>query len=289
MIDFLLRDIQLAHKRRDLSKLEILIHELLTISPIPVVEISENVSLERLRNNYKGEIFHSEADISFRQDYWNIKEFGRANFPSSSKFYCSLASKYVKDIRIVNVLETNKEFRQKQVIKKRQVFTSGQWITNSILKVAVFPFNQSAILYNEEIGFHSNKFYQIINNFSEEQRMIYKKTLRFISYFYSLKEIMNHYDYTVSAYLSEFIFDKYNLDGILYPTVRAQFRTYNLVLRPEVSLSKLTFTKAAMFELILIGKKAVIDNIADGEKDNLNNIYWNYTERTSEGVVSKLL
>ncbi len=289
MIDFLLRDIQLAHSQKDISKLEVLINQLLNVTAIPIVSIVKHVPLERLRNNYNGEVFYSEEEISFRRDHWNINEFGRANFPNSSKFYASLASKYISDIRVVNVFETNKEFRQNKRIKKRQVFTSGQWITNDTLNVAIFPFFRNAILYNEEIGFHSIKFSEIINEFNEEQKKIYKKALKFISYYFALKDIRSHYDYAVSAYISELLFDKYGIDGILYPTVRAEFKTYNLVLSPEASLSKLTLINSAMFELFMNGKKALVGNVAIAENVIDNNIYWSYLDRTSEAVLNKLL
>jgi len=93
----------------------------------------------------------------------------------------------------------------------------------------------------------------------------------------------------VSAYISEFIFDKYHLNGTLYPSVRAQFKTYNLVLNPYISLRKLTFKNAAIFELFLNRKNALIDNVAYAEIDMNNKIYWNYTERTSEIILNKLL
>src|SRR5689334_13742972 len=110
MISLILRDIEKAAERRDITKLESLIHQILRITPIPKVDLMTGLEVQRIRNNYHGEIFYSESEISIRKDIWNIKEFGRCNFPNDSKFYCSLSSKYIKDIRVTNVLETNSAF-----------------------------------------------------------------------------------------------------------------------------------------------------------------------------------
>jgi len=289
MIDILLRRIAQAHTYHDISKLEKFTKQLLNIAPISIVDIPSNVPLQRLRNNYHGETFYSESEISFRKDYSNIKEFGRANFPNSSKFYASLRSKYVDEIRLVNVFETNREFRENKTIKKRQIFTCGQWVTNDILKVAIFPFNGNAILYNEEIKFHSQIYDSILRNFNEEERKNNMKILKFISHYYSLKNIQTHFDYMVSAFISEYLFDKYNFDGILYPSVRTNYKTYNIVLQPRSVLSKLRFGNAAMCELFLYGKKAFIDNIADADISPDYNLYWNYLERTTESMLKVLL
>ena len=289
MLDLFLRNITVAAYRHDLSKVEKLVTQLLEFAPIPIVQIDHNSKFQRVRNNYHGEIFLSESEISFRKDAWNIKEFGRANIPYSSKFYCSLSSKYINEIRLINVLETNKEFRQKQSIRKRQVFTSGQWVSTRPLYVAIFPFNKFAVISNDEIRSHLEKYQTIMNTFSKEQQQNCKRILPFISHFLSAKHINNHWDYLISAFCSELILDKYNLDGILYPSVRADFKSYNLVLQPEAVLNKLYLQKAAMFELLLNRQIAVIDNVADGEISFGNTILWSQLERTSENKMNRML
>lgn len=285
MIDIFLRNIDKAAEVRDLTKLEQLIHQLLSILIIPRVEIVPGTEVQRIRNNYHGETFFSEKEISFRTDIWNIKDFGRCNLPNSSKFYSTLSSKYIKEIRVANVLETNRIFRDNLSIRKRQVFTSGKWVIREPLVVAIFPFNKYAKGSNSEISFHANKYEEIINSFDSEQKQIAKKVLPFISYHLSKKHIKSHWDYAISAFFSEFILDKYNLDGILYPSVRTNYKTYNLMLEP-ISVNKLQFTQAAMFELLIDRKKVFIDNMADGEVTVYNKILWTQIERSSEKELS---
>lgn len=289
MIDLFLKSITRSSLDSNLDKLQKQISSLLNISPIPIVEISLNVPIQRIRNNYKGEIFTSEDEISFRSDSVNIIEFGRANLPNSSMFYGSLSSEYINEIRVVNVLETNREFREKCTVKKRQIFTSGEWITIRPLRVAIFPFYRDAVIYNEEIRFHAQTFEDIISGFSSEQKCIYKKVLQFISYYYSVGNITSHLQYAISAYVSEILIDKYGLDGILYPSVRAKFKAYNVVLKPDSVLEKLRLKNAAMFELFLNREKAFIDNLAYGDILPDFTIGWNYTDRTSEKQLKFLL
>jgi hypothetical protein len=289
MIKLFLQTIQKAYSKNNLTKLEILLNQLIKISPIPTIPIEKGLIIERIRNNYKGEIFYSESELSFRTDPWNVKEFGRANLPNSSRFYGSIKSNYIDEIRIVNVMETNKAFRENKRIKKTQVFTSGQWITNTDLKAAIFPFYKSAIIYNEEVKFHALKFESIIDKFSKEQKSTYKSILNFISYHYGLKTINNHLDYACSALISELLFINEDFDAILYPSVRANYTTYNLVLEPHVVMDKLSFINAAMFELFLDGRKAFIDNIAYAQINRENKIFWNFTERATNAEIKKYL
>lgn len=265
MIEILLNSLTRAYLNSDLVVTQKLVFQLLSLTPIPRLEIGANVQIQRLRNNYNGELFTSEEEISYRRDPWNIKEFGRANFPYSSKFYGSLSSKYIDAIRVVNVLETNREFRDGKMDKKRQVFTSGEWVTIQPLKVAIFPFHKAAIIQNEEVESHARIFNSFVDKFPLEQSGMIKKVLKYVSFFYSNRNIHKHFDYLISAFVSEFIFDIYKLDGILYPSVRATYKTNNLVLDPQSVLSKLRLDKAAMFELFLNGKNAYIDNVAFAE------------------------
>ena len=178
-------------------------------------------------------------------------------------------------------METNKVFRDNLSIRKRQVFTSGNWVIRQPLIVAVFPFNKFAKSVNSEIYSHAEKYEEIISSFNSNERQIANKALPFISYHLSKKHIKSHWDYSISAFFSEFIIDKYNLDGILYPSVRTNYKTYNLMIEPP-SINKLELTQAAMFELFIDRKKIFIDNLADGKITLDNKILWTQIERSSE-------
>lgn len=288
MIDLFLRNIEKAVVNHNISVLEKLINQLLEIVPIPRVELAPGLELQRIRNNYHGEIFYSETEISYRKDAENIKEFGRCNFPNSSKFYCSLSSKYIQEIRVINVLETNKVFRENFSIRKRQIFTSGQWLCQQPLTVAIFPFNKFAKGLNSEVRLHASKYEEILKSFGKSDRENANKVLPFISYYLARKKINTHWDYLISAFFSELILSRYNLDGILYPSVRADFKAYNLALQPHAT-NKLSISNAAMFELFLNRKKAFIDNVADGEIRFNNEILWNQLERTSDKELKRHL
>lgn len=288
MIELILNKIAKAQKEYSISKLEKLIPYLLEITPITTLEIQSGVPIERVRNNYNGEFFFSEADLSYRKDIWNIKEFGRANLPYSSKFYGSLRSEYINEIRVVNILETNKIFRQNRNIKKRQIFTSGQWITNNTLKVAIFSHNPSAIFNNNEIKRHAIELDNEIEKLSIEERILCKKVIKFLSYYFGRSNIYSHLDYSTTALVSDHLINKYHLDGILYPSVRAKFKAYNVVLTPLSVDAKLNFSNAAMFELIVNRDKVVIDNLASGIPFN-DRIEWEYLERTNDQVLNLFL
>jgi hypothetical protein len=70
---------------------------------------------------------------------------------------------------------------------------------------------------------------------------------------------------------------------------KANFKAYNVVLKPDSVLEKLRLKNAAMFELFLNREKAFIDNLAYADILPDFTIGWNYTDRTSEKQLKFLL
>src|SRR5688500_17556952 len=66
------------------------IHEVIVLIPFPTVALDDRELIERIRNNYDGEIFESWTQLSARKDINNIQTYGRLNVPYSSVFYGTL-------------------------------------------------------------------------------------------------------------------------------------------------------------------------------------------------------
>lgn len=289
MIEILLNELASCHFKQKFEAMRECLSIISEITPIGVVQIRPNTFIERIRNNYNGEIFSSKNEISYRKDLHNITEFGRANIPYTSIFYGSLSSSYINEIRVVNVLETNKEFRFSKPIKKRQIFTSGRWRTIYPLTLALFSFNREAALNNLEVLNDSIQLSKLFSALPYSQRKAFVESNTFLSNFFTMKSIRSHLDYSLTAFFSDIILEKMPIDGILYPSVRAGYRTYNIALKPSVVEFKTQFEIAAMFELFAYKKSTVITNVAIADIDGYGSFSWNYEKKENQTIVEKLL
>jgi hypothetical protein len=71
------------------------------------------------------------------------------------------------------------------------------------------------------------------------------KSLKYGTYLaneFSKDKISNESDYMISAIFSEFVANDNRFDGILYPSVRAEGKYFNIAIKPEVISTKLELT-----------------------------------------------
>jgi hypothetical protein len=216
--------------------------------PFPVVSLWQNEVIERIRNNYNGEIFYNINSISLREDVENITEFGRANTPNKPVFYGTLGFKNQDHARITTVVETHKTLRTKNInTEEQQIFTSGRWIVKGELQIILLPFHE--LTKNIRLTLASDHFTSGI----QEQFSSYSEEILDLLHFFSTefaKEVYNHNDYKLTAAFTDVFLNSYGLDGIVYPSVKSEFKTENIAIKKK-SLSKIELLKAAMFELFI--------------------------------------
>lgn len=111
--------------------------------PYTTAIIRKGAIIERGRINYNGEIYYSEFDISYRTDTENIKEFGRANKPSQSRFYGAMPSNNVKMPRIVLFSELVEQFRVIPHSDFETTMTIGRWFVKEDFEVADVCFSEN--------------------------------------------------------------------------------------------------------------------------------------------------
>lgn len=123
-----LQSIIYALKNADLSRvtysriINILVTELKSI-PYITAKLKAGHHIERARINKPKEIFTSEAEITYRTDFENIIEYGRANSPGQSLFYGAIKSDHIENPRLVNLFETSELYSRgvTQVIDSKKI------------------------------------------------------------------------------------------------------------------------------------------------------------------------
>lgn len=229
--------------------------------PFMIVSLKNEVRLERVRNNYNGEIFTNEQDLSFRIDLENITEYGRANIMHESVFYGSMFPKDIAFARITNILETNKIL--KNGIKDhrgRHKFTTGQWEVVGHLNIAVLPFNDRALLNNYITRIEYERYMNSINSLPKRDQQLIILLMNFLANEFG-KDIIDHTDYKLSAAFSHVFLSSLGLDGIIYPSRKAEFKSYNIALKPS-AVNNIRLLKAGLYELEINGTQVGINMLA---------------------------
>lgn len=246
-----INDFILQIKATDLSKLSYQkIKAIITNNqiqlPYTTAIIRKGTPIERGRLNRDTPFFYSEFEISYRTDYGNIKEFGRANEPFSSRFYGAIPSKKIDLSRIVLFSELEKKFRQIPKGNYETTMTIGRWFVKEDFEVADVCLSEN-YLSNSELKAKHEMWLSKLKN-SEIGQEEYINLLSFFSDEFSKKEINTHHDYKLSCLYSDYAIVANKLNGVLYPSVQTDYEGLNLVLTRDAVEKYLELKTVAMFK-----------------------------------------
>jgi hypothetical protein len=126
----------------------------LILIPFVTAKLNKGYHIERGRINKPDEIFTSEKEISYRTDYKNIENYGRANVPHFSLFYGAIQSDIIEHPRLVNLLETSEIFRnlkENNVDKADFVMTLGKWRITNEMEIVEIVFDENSIKNSNDV------------------------------------------------------------------------------------------------------------------------------------------
>ena len=200
-----------------------------------LVTFHKGKSIIRARPNNEGERFLKKEDYSFKPQQLNTT-YQRASTPYKTMFYGSVLpedfeSEELKNARIVGVLESLIWLRDKTSSGYKKI-SFGKWIVQENI-------NLIAIIHNDTYFSESNYVRELVDAYThfiakEDKGMIDKslKFQRFLAEEFS-KDITTQFDYLISAIFTESAIAIQGIDGILYPSVRAMGRGFNVAISPE--------------------------------------------------------
>lgn len=230
--------------------------------PIPIITIPAGTKLFRLRiHNEPDILFQNIKDIGHQVARNNIKEFGRANEPLQSVFYCS-------DIQRTSFCETSKLIRssKKPVVEES---TTGIWITKRDIMLAALPKdnnkgeNPTVAALNKDFNKFVAKYDHV--DFNNLQYFHHK-----IAEEFSAPHTPDNCSYLVTAAFANYIFEtkmktaetniETLVDGITYPSVQWDSEGMNLALRPELIENRdIELQKAIFHKMELVNSKTYIE------------------------------
>jgi hypothetical protein len=256
------------------------------IIPFPAISINIGKYLFRSRRHLNNKTFFNEiSDISQRPDIFNITDFGRANEPCQTIFYCS-------DQHEIAIAETSPILRQNLDLES-DIITTGIWQVKKELRVASLlnhPLNKGQ---NPAQHFLDTKAKDLIESFRNEHTDQLLKLHRFISNEFLKPIDENSNKYLISCAFSNYIYGnsgydtclkkRTELDGLIYPSAIFPIFGMNLALKPSVITDgKLILVGARKSKLIKQNDIQYIEiettDTQNIEFDN-NRINWNMTDR----------
>ncbi|WP_418637802.1 hypothetical protein [Winogradskyella sp.] len=209
----------------------------LNFIPFPTSLLKKGFYVDRIRVNNDKELFYSEKEISYRDDYHNIKKYGRANLKNQSLFYGAFESENIKHPRFVNLIETSEIYRNIENyrdLNSKFYVTLGRWELIKETEVLEIIFDNEFLNKSEEnkkaYQFHSDK----LKTIDLENETRFKKILEFFSSEFAKKEIKNDNYYKASAiYFNMSLMSSESIAGVKYPSVKSDYLGYNLALLPN--------------------------------------------------------
>lgn len=239
--------------------------------PIPITIYAKGTKFIRNRVHREDEILFEKVDqLSYRLDIQNIKNFGRANEPGQSVFYCA-------DNDILSFVETSHIARE-QKEKDFEYITSGIWVsTENIIAVSLLT-NDDIKGQHTEIDESSKSFENLINTQNDESASAFGRLFQFLSKQFSRVAEGNSNHYKITTAFANYIFDSVEkADGILYPSTLYKTEGFNFAFKPEVVDNKMQFYAAQRIKMQNMGNKKYvetdkIESAIHHTKDNI--IHW---------------
>ncbi|MCP4458584.1 MAG: RES domain-containing protein [Cytophagales bacterium] len=218
--------ISYTYIRRTLEKLSI---------PFPSVTVPKGRLLCRSRAHTKGEdFFRNIEDISYRQDLFYIEDFGRANEPTQSIFYCS-------DSDVVAFVETSILTRQNSGLPSDTI-TTGVWEVQEDFQIATIISNDEIRGLNSTMEGLETEFRKLAEVYRNEGTDGHINILDLFSKEFTRNSHGDNTKYIVSCAFANYVYEAINqnnlqVGGIMYPSAIYTDEGMNLALKPELIYS----------------------------------------------------
>jgi len=215
--------ISYTYIRKTLEKLSI---------PFPSVTVPKGKLLCRSRAHTKDEdLFRNIEAISYRQDHFYIEDFGRANEPTQSIFYCS-------DSDIVAFIETSILTRQNSGLPSDTV-TTGVWEVQEDFRIATITSNEEIRGLNSTMEGLETEFRKLTEVYRNEGTDGHINILDLFSKEFTRNSYGDNTKYIVSCAFANYVYDaidqnKHQVGGIMYPSAIYPNKGMNLALKPEL-------------------------------------------------------
>lgn len=226
--------------------------------PVPKYVIPKGTILYRGRVHKNGEqFFHRVSDISYIRDCFLIKNFGRANEPCQSIFYCSDNQK--------TAFNETCTITREDIDKDSELITWGAWEVNEEIEISYIlgsPVDQTT---NYILNTLTKGFIEFLNGIPQEDQKVILLFHDFISKQFQIESKGHHSLYKISCAFSNWIYEQEFCDylsddkkvkesaGIMYRSSIWPTEGMNIALKNKVVDSSLKLTEARRDNIVRTG------------------------------------
>ncbi len=249
------------------------------IIPAPPVTIQKGKKFIRGRVHRNNEVFFEKiTDVSYRRDNLNILNFGRANEPFQSIFYCS-------DNQETAISETFTVAREDRDIEYEEI-TWSVWELQKNIDLVYVIGNPDKTTPNKTVNTATEIFLRKIKNFENEDQVLFFH--KFISDQFILKANGHNALYKISCAFANYMYKHDFQDSQTREIKQSCGVMYSSSICPDIGLNIALTPKIVDDALRCIGvQKARVERIANTnryeEKETFlskridiskNKIYW---------------
>jgi len=205
-------------------------------------------------NSRLDERFTTRDQLSYKPEKYN-NSFQRASTPNKTMFYGSFKPNYIgtSDIdspRLTATLEASDTFRNNRFISNERVTFSKWEVIKPIRTLIVL--NPANFNYEDTLLTYLNSQ---LEELIKADKILATRT-RLINHFFSdqfsKKNIRFDYDYIISALYTDMII-RTGFDGIVYPSVKTDYKSYNVCLTTDVVDQNLKLIAAGEGRILKVG------------------------------------
>lgn len=222
--------------------------------PITIVKPYKLIRYRRHNASNKHTPFLNSEELTYRKDILEIKDFGRANEPGQGFFYCNDNNNQNTGIaEIFSVFRNNKNCIE-------ETLTISAWNLKDNLNLAVIlpvKGNKGKNVELDKMVEEVKEFYKQFENSPDFEDL--KCLNEFLAEQFALDIELHNSNYKITSAFSNYIKDKFPVDGIIYSSIKSEHRGINIVLWPEVVDQKLEFAAARKSTFQLMKEKTFIE------------------------------
>jgi hypothetical protein len=212
-------------------------------------------------NESDEEVFTTRSQLSYKPQIFNTS-FQRASTPNKTMFYGSIlppeiGEDDINNARLTACLEASKTFRN-NLFNSNEKITFSRWEVKSDINLLIILPGFS----NDKQDSFLNRMNSELNKILITDRILSIRTKLINEFFaqqFANPNIRFDTDYIISALFAESKLE-YGFDGIIYPSVKAKGRGYNICITPDCVDKNLQLTAAGEGRIIKVGYTSEVLN-----------------------------
>lgn len=295
MIDHELAFRNLEEVRNNLENIDFdyiveLIKNSLVKIPFSTAKLKPGMLIDRVRFNSPPEetLFKSEESVSYIKDKKAIADFlteyGRANKPHEVIFYGAIESTKIPTQRVTAIFEKSELLESKDSVHlEGELYTLSRWEVIKEMEVVEVVFSDLAIKSNPDtkkaFEYHFNNIY------NDPNREFFLRQLKFFSDEFARK-INSDNDYKISVAYTDVALNHAGYSGIIYPSVKSDYKGQNVALKPSVIDNNLILKHVSTIRLHKNKEKAFLNNHKYVSDFGVKNSKFTWSDTDKENVLT---